>query len=155
MIILLGNPKPHHVKDGERIPLPGPVQHEIEIPPGQYSLEPGADVRDLTQHLFRNRTVTKLPDHELFVHVVASASPEVGFLGGAWGSGNHGSEDPTWVSCIAQTAEEVDQAAELERLLSEFWECPRGVPDDVEDTHHTFNGPPGVGPAPVIEPEEG
>lgn len=41
------------------------------------------------------------------------------------------------------------------KLLSEFYGVPVGRPDDVEDSHHTNAGPPGVGPAIVAnDPNE-
>lgn len=68
--------------------------------------------------------VPRLPDHECFVSVVTD-----------WP--NHSPQPPAWVA---------SDNDDLAQMLAEFYGCPVGIPDDVEDTHHTFSGPPGVGP---------
>lgn len=60
---------------------------------------------------------------------------------GIWDSHSPGdfadSGKPTWVW---------SDSPSLQALLAEHYGCDAGVPDDVEDTHHTESGPPGVGP---------
>ena len=133
MHVELGNPKPHDASPEHM--LPGPAVTSIEIP-DDYTLEPGADVKDLALHLAQNPDVTNLPDHEAFLAVVHPAA-------GAWTSGKHGVGTPSWVHVEGP---DPAKAAELQRLLGEFWGVPQGRPADVEDTHYTKNGPPGVGP---------
>ena len=53
---------------------------------------------------------------------------------GVWD--NHSAGPPTWV--------ESDDPA-LEEMLSRHYGCPVGAPKDVERTHWTEAGPPGVG----------
>lgn len=52
---------------------------------------------------------------------------------------NHSSADPSWVW---------SDHAGLEQMLADYFGCPIGAPADVEDTHWTRNGMPGVGPGP-------
>lgn len=49
----------------------------------------------------------------------------------------HSSTPPTWVE---------SDDDDLERLLAYQLKCQAGAPADVEVTHYTFSGPPGVGP---------
>lgn len=73
--------------------------------------------------------VTRLPDHECFLSIVRD-----------WPS--HSPLPPTWVWSDDE---------DLALMLSEAYGCPVGRPDDVEDTHHTISGPPGVGPSTEAE----
>jgi hypothetical protein len=130
MLVEFGNVDPQHAPDrgdGNVIEkLPGPAVTRLSIPDTEeYKCEPGADVRDLALHLAQNTgLVTHLPDHGAFVCAVRD-----------WA--NHSSVPPAWVS---------SDNKELERLLSEFYECEVGAPKNVEATHYTRFGPPGVGP---------
>lgn len=97
------------------------------------TFEDGGDVNNFMRHLLTHvGSITKLPDHEAFVSVVRN-----------WDE--HSDVPPTWVT---------SDNPEMERVLSEFYGCPIGKPADVEDTHHTLSGPPGVGPEEVT-PDEG
>lgn len=73
--------------------------------------------------------VTHLPGHE---PVLAVASPF-----GHWRQNAKIGTKPLWVW---------SDDDEVERILSEYWKCPRGVPGDVEATHHTLGGAPGLFP---------
>jgi hypothetical protein len=87
----------------------------------------GLSAADLALHLARNPgMVTHLPGHSAAIAILD-----------AWRA-HSGQVPPAWVSCPGNP--------DLERLLAEFFECARGKPDDVEATHHTVSGPPGVGP---------
>lgn len=55
--------------------------------------------------------------------------------GGIWAT--HSAEPPAWVESDSEG---------LEALLAEHYGCERGAPDDLEETHHTDAGPPGIGP---------
>ena len=68
--------------------------------------------------------ITRMPDQEALLAVIAS-----------WRAESSGS--PTWV-----WSDNEDFAV----LLGHFFDCPVGRPGDVEATHHTDAGPPGVGP---------
>jgi hypothetical protein len=60
----------------------------------------------------------------------------------------HSDESPVWVHCAEKPG--------LTSLLAEHYECSVGKPDDVEETHWTLNGPPGVSassPEPESAPE--
>lgn len=56
---------------------------------------------------------------------------------GAWGAHAAQGDSPSWVYS--------DNAA-LQMLLAQHFGCVEGRPDNVEATHHTLAGPPGVGP---------
>lgn len=74
--------------------------------------------------------VRGFPEHEAFISIIHP--------GGAWKS--HSLLDPTWVHCPGHPG--------LEKMLGDYFGCPIGQPNDVEDTHWTRNGMPGVGPEP-------
>lgn len=58
--------------------------------------------------------------------------------GGLWENQSF-DKAPSWVSC--------EDAPEIANLISLEFGCPVGEPNDLEKTHHTFFGPPGVGPS--------
>jgi hypothetical protein len=121
MRVELGNPAPVNVADAAA--LPGPAVTYLEVP-DSYTCEP-ADVNDLARHLAANPgLVSHLPGQEAFVAVVRT-----------WGAHSGGS--PSWVW---------SDNPDFAQLLGEFYDCPVGRPDDLEDTHHTNAGPPGVAP---------
>lgn len=98
-----------------------PAVTTIRIPDEATHTE-GADAVELMRHLTQNPDITRLPGMEAFVSVVR-----------IWPM--HSSSKPAWVA---------SDNADMQRLLSEYWDVPQGKPDDVEQTHHTLNGPPGV-----------
>lgn len=76
--------------------------------------------------------ITHVPDHEAAIAVI-----------NAWRA--ESLTVPTWVWS--------DNEA-FAVLLGHYFGCPVGRPDDVEATHHTLSGPPGVGPdEPVADTE--
>lgn len=138
MLLQLGNAAPHacvvdpttettahdHAADGRS----EPIVTYMSIPDA-YSFDPKANVKDLALHLARARNgVTKLPENEAFLAVV---NP----LGGMWD--HHSADTPLWVWS--------DNPA-FGKLIGGFFGCDVGRPADVEDTHNTQFGPPGVGP---------
>lgn len=56
---------------------------------------------------------------------------------------NHTDVAPLWVECLDRPS--------FATLLADNYGCPIGAPADVEATHWTESGPPGVGPAGPIE----
>ncbi len=85
----------------------------------------------------RDDGVTHLPNHSI---LVALAHPRQG----SWGRVSKPGTKPTWVSCPDHPG--------LEKFLGEYWDCPVGVPSNVEDTHYTQAGgvyPPGAAPDPA------
>lgn len=123
MIVKLGNATPL----GEGMDHGDPCVTTFAIPE-EYTHAPGANAIVLMRHLVANPDVTHLPDNEAFLVVVKS-----------WNS--HSSGAPTWVA---------SDDADMQRLLGEYWQIPTGEPADVEATHYTVNGPPGVGPEPEV-----
>lgn len=79
----------------------------------------------------------------LTVNVPDEYSLSEGFLAITNGNSvwvNHSYDDkPTWVRC--------EDSPGLEALLAEHFKCTVGVPDDLEETHHTYNGAPTKGKA--------
>lgn len=128
MIVHLGNANPLNVdhvlepavytwNDGG-----GGYTHEIDGRPNG---------RDALLHVLTN-AVTRLPGHECFLSIVRDFP-------------NHSPGSPTWVD--AEDGDRPEAAADLALMLSEAYDIPVGTPHDVEETHHTLAGPPGVGPA--------
>lgn len=89
--------------------------------------------KDALIHVLTN-DITHLPDNAAFVSIVRDFQ-------------SHSPTSPTFANS--------EDCPDLALMLSEAYGCPVGLPDDVEDTHHTTSGPPGVGPAPVLEAVEG
>lgn len=80
--------------------------------------------------------VSHLPGHEALLSIIHP-------LSGAWPF--HGQEQPSWVWSDNER---------LAQQLSEWYQIPVGHPDDLEDTHFTKAGPPGVIPAASIDRPE-
>ena len=133
-LIELGNPAPK-MEDGSPTASGDPAVTYVQIP-DTYELGPEADdvdMRDVALHLLQAPGgVTHLPGLEPLLAVIHP--------GGLWGF--HSDDKPTWVKC---------DDPRLERLLAEFYQCPVGAPDDLEDTHYTRFGMPGVGPDPLSD----
>ena len=136
MLVQLGNRNRLNAVDG------APAVTYASIP-DSYSLAEGMDAVAFRSHLESalrrpgsSAGVTSLPDHEALLAVTHP--------GGIWHAhslpGLKGPEDPSWVW---------SDNPEMQRFLSEFYQCPAGIPGDVEDTHWTQYGarpcPPGVG----------
>lgn len=108
-----------------------PTTHDDSMFPADLAavLTPGMDRRArrmlIDGYLAHPSGVKGFPDHEAFRIVLAD-----------WL--NHSTDDPTWVRC--------DHPA-LEQMLSDYYGCPIGAPENLEDTHWTRHGMPGVGPA--------
>ena len=124
MLVELGNHAPLNADHGQR------AVTYVNIP-DSYSLKKGLDAADFRAHLgdslLERGGVTRLPEHEAALVVT---HPD-----GVWKK--HSSEKPAWVW---------SDNAELQRFLSDFYGCPVGRPDGLEDNYYTRFGPPGVGP---------
>ena len=120
MIVEMGNatPNPNIVDHGD------PCVYTWTDNGGEYThvAEGRPNGKDALVHVLSS-VVTRLPDHEAFVSVTRD-----------WP--NHSDVPPTWV-----TSDNED----LAQMLAEAYGCPVGKPEDVEATHHTAAGPPGVG----------
>ena len=141
MQVLLGNAAPV-LPPGETRDAPCVTYVNIPSGPEHYPdghhgyvqvQDSGLTGAELTAHLadsLLNRDgITNLPGHE---PVLVVAHPQ-----GAWRAHAKPGTSPTWVSC---------DDPEVERILADYYNCPAGVPSDVEDTHYTVAGAPGVGP---------
>ena len=140
MQITFGNPSPPAPCPGPNIVTTGVTDAVKSDGSGEYVAEYtiGSDPASVKDHLFDNPTqVTHLPGNGLVVEVTRSFS-------------EHSLGRPTFVSVNPQ-GRDPENAADLERFLSEFYRCDRGIPADVEDNYYTENGPPGTGP--VVEGE--
>lgn len=150
MQVELGNPAPHSLpagnggNGGEPTALPGPQVTYVNIPDdvdADGNRHYGYTVADSAAELARDAAfaivqgapggVTRLPGQEALLAVT-----------NLWAS--HGSQPPSWV-----WSDNDDFAV----LLGHYFRCPVGRPDNVEDTHYTASGAPGVGPpVEVAEP---
>lgn len=130
MQVQMGNQSPHaHLVDHDQpcvyywsLPDGSPYTHDEHG--AAYGVEKRPNGKDAYIHVLQNQ-VTRLPGHEAFVSVVVD-----------WP--NHSPKPPTWVWSDNE---------DLALMLSEAYSIPVGIPENVEDTHHTNAGPPGVGPA--------
>lgn len=135
MKVLLGNGAPHaHIVDHE-----DPCEYTWYLPDGVYTheIEGRPNGKDALIHVL-TRDIPRLPGHEAFVSVVKD-----------WP--NHSPVSPTYVHSTNDTGEADEVTSDLAAMISEAYDIPVGRPDDVEDTHHTISGPPGVGPEPALE----
>ena len=141
MLVELGNPSPRNVPADQS----GAHVTYITIPDESYTQESKALWPDDIQaaldaapiaavkrmiidgYLAHSSGVKGFPDHEAFVSVIHP--------GGAWTQ--HSNGDPTWVWSNNES---------LAQMLSDYYGVPIGAPKDVEDTHWTRSGMPGVGP---------
>lgn len=106
----------------------------LTIPPG-YTFEPGdTSPADVALHLLRNPDITRLP------HLEAALVP-LNPTGGMWG--HHSADKPSWIATDHE---------EYGKFLAEIYDTELHSLHDEdflrykEDTHHTLNGVPGVGP---------
>jgi hypothetical protein len=132
MQVELGNAAPRSA-DGSAVDDGEHRVTYVNIPDEAYELDLGAapSVEQLALHLLQaDGGVTKLPGLEPLLAIV---HPD-----GAWA--RHSTGKPTWVYSGTHP--------ELAEFLGEFFGCPVGRPDNVEDTHWTRSGMPGVGPTP-------
>lgn len=116
------SPHPHHLPDGhDGSPC---VFYWSVHDSGAYTQGYGERPhgKDALIHVLSN-PVSHLPEYEAFVSVTA-----------AWLA--YSPDPPTWVW---------SDDFGLAEMLSEAYSCPIGIPEDVEETHHTMGGPPGVG----------
>jgi hypothetical protein len=108
----------------------------------QQVIDPTFDGEALKAHLseqllFGDGRVTHLPGHEA---VVALTSPF-----GIWAAHAKSGTKPKWINLVQGD----EKAREVVRIAADYWGCDVGRPVGMEDTHHTWNGPPGVGPDPL------
>lgn len=65
----------------------------------------------------------------------------------------HSDSPPVWVQCDSHLNPPL--AARFQSLLARLIGCADGAPADVEATHRTYNGPPGVGVPETVPESEG
>lgn len=131
MRVLMGNATPH----ATIVDHTDPCEYAWFVPDEAGYTHESADRPNGKDALIHSltREVPHLPGHEAFLSIARD-----------WP--NHSPNPPTWVAC--------DTDPDLAQMLAEAYDCPVGRPDDVEDTHHTASGPPGVGPAVADETVE-
>jgi hypothetical protein len=138
----LGNIAPHScvtvdgVHSHASLPAnPGPTFTRVSIP-DEYELSDTLDIRDVALHLARNPDVTSMAGIQALLPIIHPGS-------GLWA--HWSAVKPSWVW---------SDDPKLEAYLAEWFDCPAGHPADLEDTHFTYHGPPGVGPGSVTERAE-
>ncbi len=133
MFIELGNTSPKSA-DGSVVDLGCPVVTRVHVP-DSYSFDPSLDVEALRSHLRDaddfSEGITNFEGAEAVISIVHPS--------GAWR--NHSSARPTWVSCDNE---------DFQHVLAAFYNCPEGKPSDVEATHYTTSGPPGIFPGDAV-----
>lgn len=118
-------------KDGNAVDLGGaPAVTTVNIP-DSYTFDPNLDVAAFKAHLmdalYYNDGVTNFGNDEALLAVVHPG-------GGLWTK--HSNAKPTWVAC--------DENPVLAEQIGAVLGIPVGKPADVEDTHWTLSGPPGI-----------
>lgn len=128
MKVEFGNTKPKN-GDGSFPDLGGAPAVTYVTVPDSYTFDPNVNVKELQQHLYRTMStgITRRPNDEALLSVVTSV--------GVW-SMHSGAEAPSWVHC--------PENPQFEQALAAFYECSAGRPVDVEETHFTKFGAPGV-----------
>lgn len=122
MNVEYGNPAPNFVDhDGPAV--------TYQTIPDSYTYRVAADAAELASGIALNMAtapdgITNLPDQEAALAAIAG-----------WRANSRA--NPTWV-----WSDNEDFAV----LLGKFFGCPVGRPVDVEETHYTVAGAPGVGP---------
>lgn len=129
MNVELGNKTPK-MGDGSLAELDGAPAVTYIVIPDSYTFDPDVDVDELQRHLYRTRStgITNRPNDEAIMAVVHAD--------GIW-SNHSGDDSPAWVAC--------DDNPAFAMALGRFFQCPVGRPEDIEETHYTRGGPPGVG----------
>lgn len=119
MLVLLGNTAPI-LADG------APAVTTINVP-ASYTFEVPDDLArfavEIVQHLLQTDGATRLPGQEALLSVMAAWAAQSNAKPGWVWSDNH----------------------DFARVISMLYGCPVGIPDDLEATHFTMAGPPGVG----------
>lgn len=121
MRVIFGNEAPTRTENT-------PTITQIDVP-DSYTYEVADSAADLAKTVMNEVAtapdgITRLPGQEALLAVQAGWRAE-------------STKPPTWV-----WSDNEDFAV----LLGQYFNCPVGAPDDVEDTHFTFSGPPGTGP---------
>lgn len=127
MQVELGNAAPK--SGGQLADLGGaPAVTYVNIP-DEYTFDENVDTLELQRHLYRTIAtgVTQRPDDEAMLAVIHPS---------AFWNAHSASEGPTWVHCTDNPA--------FAKALAAFYDCPAVRPADVEETHVTKFGPPGV-----------
>jgi hypothetical protein len=131
MLVELGNPSPKNVAHTD------PCVTYINIP-DEKTFDPDVDLAELKAHIeaafspfaeAEKAGVTHRPTDEALLTIVSPS--------GVWAA--HSKAAPSWV---------VADKPEFAAALAAWYGCPVGKPDDVEDTHWTNSGPPGVNRSP-------
>lgn len=107
----------------------------IEVP-DSYTYEVADSAADLARETMEHIAtapdgITHMPGQEALIAVVTAFRAE-------------STKPPSWVW---------SDNADFAVLLGRYFDCPVGVPEDVEETHHTLSGPPGTGPL-YVHPDD-
>lgn len=118
----LGTRDPHHMVEGKAVKIPGPTVIMAEVPaPEALTFNPETQAADVAIALAREE---HLPDNEALINML--------HRDGWWAQ--RSAVKPDWV-----WADNKD----FERIVSDYFGCSRGRPEDVEETYWTRSGPPG------------
>lgn len=136
MIVKLGNPSPREFVDGKFVDLPGPAVTTISVDPytnEEGNLHPGyivgTDVTSILRKMAQNPGPMKpgMGGNELIIDIF-----------GEWSKHSNGA--PSFFAVVEGAPYPEDVVEDLVRFVCEYWECPAGVPGDLEATHYTQDG---------------
>ena len=149
MLVELGNPNAVGATDDAPRVTTFHFPEADETGQGGYTLDEGMDHKAFKDHVNDannyNGGTTHLPNHEILLSLTEG-----------WKAVSKGR--PTWVKASehANGITPAHHVPEVERFLSDYFEIPVGIPEDIELTHHTKFGPPGVGaPEVPVDPLAG
>lgn len=129
MRVQFGNPNPVEGDDHIPVERDGPCVTYVEGLNGS-AFDPDLDLSDfkgkLLDALTQRQGVINMPNSGDILAMVHPAGVMA----------NHAGAPPSWIWSDNE---------EFAQLLGRYYECPVGLPEDVEDTHFTLAGPPGVG----------
>lgn len=135
MIVELGNANPIENVDDEVKTLAGPAVTTFTINPApvEDGFLPGYKTGTIVNDILR-----------IFAQYPGPMKPGMGgneILVDIIGSWNrHSSSVPTWVNVKDPTPFPTDVAEDLERFIAEYFNIPRGAPEDLEGSHYTQYG---------------
>lgn len=130
MLVRFGNQAP--LRDGEAVELDAPTVTTVNFLREDAGFTPGITVKEVTDHLAdaitRRDGITSLEGHADLTSLIHPLNGTVRTMCAT---------KPTWVW---------SDNPDLAEFLGQWYDCPVGIPGDVENTHHTEAGPPGVHP---------
>jgi hypothetical protein len=138
MLLELGNVAAKNA-DGSLADLGAPSVTQVHIP-DSYTFDPNVNVEEFKAHLgdalLTKQGITHRPDDEALLALLHPS--------GLWNL--HSASSPSWIGGETEAAQ-----AFAAKIAEYHGGVQLGKPDEVEDTHFTVHGPPGVVPGAVLD----